>query len=84
LNQPPRPLRPSRDNVGGQHALEKKEFVSKQQLKDFGYAAQHNRSLSEGMRHSSTIDALPKPPIPLVHAHGIINVLTMRWLESLR
>jgi hypothetical protein len=73
-----------RDNVGGQRALEQKEFVTKQDLKDFGYAAQHNRSLSEGMRHSSTISALPKPPIALVHAHGIINVLTMRWLESLK
>jgi hypothetical protein len=73
-----------RDNVGGQRALEQKQFVPTQQLKDFTYAAQHNRSLSEGMRHSSAIARLPKTPVALVHAHGIINVLTMRWLDSLR
>lgn len=72
-----------KDNVGGQSALEKLGWVSSQELSDFRYAANHSRSLSEGMRHASSISSLPKAPIALHQAHAIIDKLSKAWLRSL-
>jgi hypothetical protein len=72
-----------KDNVGDQKALASKNWVSPQELSDFRYAANYSRSLIEGMRHATSIQALPKPPIPLHQAHNIIDRLSKRWLESL-
>jgi hypothetical protein len=69
------------DSVGGQHKLETMNFISKTDLSDFRHAANNNRSLDEGMRHSKK----PQPGslIPLQRAHLIINKLTLRWIQSL-
>jgi hypothetical protein len=72
-----------KDNVGNQKALEATGWVSAQELSDFRYAANHNRTLSEGMRHASSIPSLPKQPIPLHQAHTIIDRLAKGWLNSL-
>jgi hypothetical protein len=72
-----------KDAVGGQRDLESKGWVSAQQLSDFRYSANHSRTLTEGMRHASTIETLPKPPIPLYEAHSIIDRLAKRWIESI-
>lgn len=72
-----------KDNVGDQRALESRGWVSVQELSDFRYAANQNRTLTEGMRHASTIQELPKQPISLIDAHTIIDRLTKSWLGSL-
>jgi hypothetical protein len=71
-----------KDNVGDQRALESKKWVPVQALSDFRYAANHSRTLSEGMRHASMVQ-LPKQPISLIEAHTTIDRLTKGWLRSL-
>jgi hypothetical protein len=73
-----------KDNVGDQKALESKNWVSAQDMSDFRYAANCSRTLSEGMRHASSIQDLPKQTIRLHQAHTIIDRLAKGWLSSLK
>jgi hypothetical protein len=69
------------ESVGGQHKLDELGLVSKKNLSDFRHAANNNRLLDEGMRHSKK----PKPGtlIPFEHGYLIINTLALRWMQSL-
>jgi hypothetical protein len=71
-------------NVGGQHKLKKKDWVTENELSDFTNAANSNRNLSEGMRHASKVPLQSKPLIPFEQAYYIINKLAIQWLDSLR
>jgi hypothetical protein len=64
-----------RDNVGGQAELEQFNFVTMQDLKDFKFAANNCRVLSQGIRHAKLTDAPPPPHIPITDAQQIINKL---------
>lgn len=69
------------DNVGGQHKLDKLNSISKKDLSDFRHAANNNRSLNEGMRHSKK--PLPGSLIPFEKAYFIVNTLALSWIHSL-
>jgi hypothetical protein len=69
------------DDVGGQHALDNLNFVSKSDLIAFRHAANNSRSIDEGMRHSKKPQ--PGTPLPFDVAYSIINTLAIRWMQSL-
>jgi hypothetical protein len=69
------------DAVGGQPALEKLNFIHKNDLIAFRKTANNNRSIDEGMRHSKKPE--PVNLIPLNAAYMIINTLAVRWMQSL-
>lgn len=72
-----------KSNVGDQKSLEQAGWIPAQDLSDFRYAANHSRTLSEGMRHATAIPHLPKAPIPLHQARSIIDRLAKAWVSSL-
>jgi hypothetical protein len=72
------------DNVGGGKALEQFGFVTTQELSDFRFAANTCRTISEGIRHATKLDAPSPPHIPLSKAREIINRLAIAWLEAWR
>jgi hypothetical protein len=71
-------------NVGGQHKLKKKNWITEQELSDFTNAANNSRNLSEGIRHASKVPLQSKPLIPFEQAYYIVNKLAVGWLNSLR
>jgi len=71
-----------KDEVGGQAALEKMDWVKKSELSDFRYSANTSRQLKEGARHGGIPDA-PKPLITLSNATDIIERLARAWLRSI-
>lgn len=71
-----------RDNVGGQPELERYNFVTSQELRDFRLAANTCRVISEGIRHATLLDAPTPPHIPVSDARHIINRLTVGWLDA--
>lgn len=73
-----------RDNVGGQVELEKYDFVSIQELREFRFAANTCRVISEGIRHATPLNSSIPPHIPLLDAHQIVNRLTVGWLDAWR
>ncbi|WP_100176496.1 hypothetical protein [Bradyrhizobium nitroreducens] len=73
-----------RDNVGGQAELEQFNFVTGQELRDFRFAANTCRVISEGIRHASRLDEATLSHIPLSDACQIINKLTVGWLDAWR
>lgn len=73
-----------RDNVGGQTDLEQYGFVTAQELKDFRFAANTCRVISEGIRHATPLDASLPLHVPLSDARQIINKLTVGWLDAWR
>jgi hypothetical protein len=72
-----------KDNVGGQRDLEAKGWITPQQMSDFRYSANHSRALTEGMRHATKIETLPKAPIPLHEAHTVIDRLAKCWIAAI-
>jgi hypothetical protein len=72
-----------RDNVGDQNSLERLNFVPAQDLRDFTFAANTCRIVSEGIRHGSLLSPLDRPHIPFAKACQIINRLTIGWLKML-
>lgn len=73
-----------RDNVGGQTELERYDFVTGQELRDFRFAANTCRVISEGIRHATLLDESTPPHILLSDARQIINKLTIAWLDARR
>ena len=69
------------DAVGGQQALENLNYVAKNDLIEFRKTANNSRSIDEGMRHSKK----PQPVslMPFDRAYFIINIITLRWMQSL-
>jgi hypothetical protein len=69
------------DAVGGQHALDNLNFVTKDDLVAFRKTANNSRSIDEGMRHSKR----PQPVtlMPIDRAYFIINAVALRWMQSL-
>ena len=66
-------------DVGGTHALEKKNWVTKNELTDLKNSANNSRNVREGARHGNK----PKQErslIPLVQAYAITNMLSRHWL----
>jgi hypothetical protein len=73
-----------RHNVGGSSELEQFGFVTVKEIRDFTFAANTSRAISEGIRHAPQLH-LPSPPhIPLSEARQIINRLAIAWLDAWR
>jgi hypothetical protein len=73
-----------RENVGGSRALEQYGFVTSQELSDFKFAANTCRTISEGIRHATRVDAPSPSHIPLSEARHIIIRLATAWLDTWR
>jgi hypothetical protein len=73
-----------RENVGGSGELEQFGFVTIQELSDFRFAANTCRTVSEGIRHATRLEAPSPPHIPLSEARQIINRLAIAWPEAWR
>jgi hypothetical protein len=69
------------DEVGGQHALEKRNYVPTSDLIAFRKTANNSRSIDEGMRHSKEPE--PITLMPFDRAYFIINTVALRWMQSL-
>lgn len=73
-----------RENAGGHAALELFGFVKSQELRDFRFAANTCRILSEGIRHGTQLDVPIQPNISLSEARQIIDRLAIGWLDAWR
>jgi hypothetical protein len=73
-----------RDNVGDQQSLEQFNFVPVRDLRNFTFAANACRVVSEGIRHGSRLNFSNQPHIAFAEACQIINKLTIGWLEVWR
>jgi hypothetical protein len=68
-------------NVGGAHALKKKNWVTEDELNDLTNSANNSREIKEGARHGNN----PKQDralISLVQAYSITNRLALAWLHE--
>jgi hypothetical protein len=71
-------------DVGGQHKLTKKGWITAAQQSDFTHAANNSRNFAEGSRHASKQPPLTKPLISLHEAYVIITQLIFHWFDSKR
>jgi hypothetical protein len=68
-------------NVGGAHALKKKNWVTEDELNDLTNSANNSREIKEGARHGNNPKQV-RALISLVQAYSITNCLALAWLHE--
>ncbi len=69
-------------DVGGQHELEKKDWVPRDKLDLFGRTANSPEAVGDAARHGRQSGEPPKEPMELYEAQALIKTLVKKWLES--
>lgn len=71
-----------RDDVGGNHTIIKKGWVSKQELSRFTQTAQSRAVLGDDARHASERCRPPAQPMSLSEAESLIRGILMNWMQT--
>ena len=71
-----------RDDVGGEHAIIEKDWVSKRTLSRFTQTAQSRAALGDHARHASEKYKAPVQPMSLSDAKSVIRGILINWMQT--
>jgi hypothetical protein len=73
-----------RENVGGQKALEKRGWVTRNEIDVFKASANRKEVSGDEARHARWRGSSPRRTMTMVEGRQMIGVLVTAWMESLR
>ena len=71
-----------RDDVGGEHAIIEKGWVSKRKLSRFTQTAQSSTALGDHARHASEKYKAPVQPMSLSDAKSVLRGILINWMQT--